>query len=206
MEDVLEIYQLPYNKKRPVVCLDEANRQLIGEVQQHRPVRPGQVALYDYEYIRNGVANLFVMLEPLTGQRQIKVTARRTKEDFAHCLRDLAEIHYPDVEKIVIVMDNLNTHTLASLYVAFEPKKARHLAERFEIHYTPKHGSWLNMAELEINALSRQCLARRIPHIEEMNNEVQAWVAQRNNHKTTVRWQFTTADARIKLRHLYPRI
>jgi hypothetical protein len=206
MEDVLEVYQRPYDAKRPVVCFDETNRQLIGETRTPRPVRPGQPTHYDYEYVRNGVANLFVMFEPLATRREVKVTARRTAVDFAHCLRDLAETHYPDAEKIVMVMDNLNTHSLASLYAAYEPGLARRLAERFEIHYTPKHGSWLNMAELEISALSRQCLARRIPSMETMASEVNAWVTERNNHKTTVNWQFTTADARIKLRHLYPKI
>jgi hypothetical protein len=206
MEDVLEVYQLPRDAQRPVVCFDETNRQLIGETRTPRPVQPGQPAQHDYEYVRNGVGNLFMMFEPLAAQREIKVTERRTAVDFAHCLYDLAETHYPDAEKIVLVMDNLNTHSLASLYAAYEPGLARRLAKRFEIHYTPKHGSWLNMAELEISALSRQCLARRIPSMEKMASEVNARVTGRNNHKTTVNWQFTTADARIKLRHLYPKI
>jgi hypothetical protein len=148
MEDVLEVYKRPYDEKRPVVCFDETNRQLIGEIETPRPVQPGQAALYDYEYVRNGVVNLFMMFEPHVGKREVKVTERRTAKDFAHCLRDLAETHYPDAEKIIIVMDNLNTHTLASLYAAFEPELARHLRERFEIHYTPKHGSWLNRTRL----------------------------------------------------------
>ena len=206
MEDVLEVYKLPYDEKRPVVCLDETNRQLIEETRTPRPFRPGQAALYDYEYARNGVANLFMMFEPLAHRREVAATERRTAQDFAHCLRDLAETQYPDAEKIILVMDNLNTHSLSSLYAAFEPDKARRLCERFEIHYTPKHGSWLNMAELEIGVLSRQCLGRRIASITKMAEEVQSWVAQRNKEKTTVHWQFTTADARIKLRHLYPRI
>jgi hypothetical protein len=206
MEDVLEVYKLPYNEKRPVVCLDETNRQLIEETQTPRPVRSGQAAIYDYEYVRNGVANLFMMFEPLARRREVTVTERRTAQDFAHCLRDLAETQYPDAEKIILVMDNLNTHSLSSLYAAFEPETARRLCERFEIHYTPKHGSWLNMAELEIGVMSRQCLGRRIATIEKMADEVQSWVAQRNKEKSTVRWQFTTADARIKLRHLYPHI
>jgi len=206
MEDVLEVYKLPYNEKRPVVCFDETNRQLIGETRTPCPVRPGQAALYDYEYVRNGVANLFMMFEPLAKRRKVTVTRRRTREDFARCLRDLAETQYPDAEKIILVMDNLNTHSLSSLYAAFEPGTARGLCERFEIHYTPKHGSWLNMAEMEIGVMSRQCLGRRIADIEKMTAEVQSWVSQRNKEKTTVRWQFTTADARIKLRHLYPRI
>jgi len=206
MEDVLEVYKLPYNEQRPVVCFDETNRQLIGETREPRPARPAEAALYDYEYVRNGVANLFMMFEPLAARRKVAVTERRTREDFAHCLRDLSEQHYPDAEKIILVMDNLNTHSLASLYAAFEPDEARRLCERFEIHYTPKHGSWLNMAELEIGVMSRQCLGRRIATMDKMAGEVQAWVTQRNNQKTTVHWQFTTADARVKLQHLYPRI
>ena len=206
MEDVLEVYKRPYDETQPVVCFDETNRQLIGETQNPRPAQPGHRAQYDYEYVRNGVANLFMMFEPLKGRREVKVTQRRTGNDFADCLRDLAETQYPNAEKIVLVMDNLNTHTLASLYAAFDPEAALRLAQRFEIHYTPKHGSWLNMAELEIGVMSRQCLGRRIPSIEKMSAEVKSWVTQRNNQKTTVHWQFTTADARIKLQHLYPRI
>jgi hypothetical protein len=206
MEDVLEVYKLPYTQKRPVVCLDETNRQLIGETRTPRPVQPGQPAQYDYEYTREGVANLFMMFEPLAKRRQVRVTQRRTRKDFAYCLRDIAERQYPDAEKIVLVMDNLNTHSLSSLYAAFEPQTARNLCERFEIHYTPKHGSWLNMAELEIGVMSRQCLGRRMACIETMAHEVESWVTQRNSQKSTVHRQFTTADARIKLQHLYPRI
>jgi len=206
MEDVLEVYKRPYDKKCPVVCVDETNRQLIEETRTPRLVKAGQAALHDYEYARNGVVNLFMMFEPLSCWREVKVTERRTMQDFSHCLRDLAEIHYPDAEKIIVVMDNLNTHSLASLYATFEPEVALRLAQRFEIHYTPKHGSWLNMAELEISVMSRQCLGQRIPSIEKMTSEVQAWVAKRNSGKATVRWQVTTADARIKLQHLYPRI
>jgi hypothetical protein len=206
MEDVLEVYKLPYNEERPVVCLDETNRQLIGETRIPLPVKPGQVALHDFEYVRNGVGNIFMMSEPLAGRREVKVTERRTKQDFAHCLYDLSETHYPEVEKIILVMDNLNTHSLASLYATFEPEKARQLCERFEIHHTPKHGSWLNMAELEIGIMSRQCLGQRIPSIEQMDIEVRSWATQRNSQKSSVRWQFTTADARIKLQHLYPQI
>jgi hypothetical protein len=205
MEDVLETYKLPFNPVRPVVCLDETNRQLIGETRKPLPVQAGQAAIYDYEYVRNGVADLFMLFEPLSGRREVKVTESRTRQDFACCLRDLACTHYPLAEKIVLVMDNLNTHTLASLYAAFPPSEARRLAERFEIHYTPKHGSWLNMAEIEIGILSRQCLNRRIGTIERMSDEVAAWVTQRNKRRSTVHWQFTTADARIKLQHLYPK-
>jgi hypothetical protein len=205
MEDVLETYTLPLNPQRPVVCLDETNRQLIGETRTPLPTQPGQVAIHDYEYVRNGVTDLFMMFEPLSGRREVKVTESRTRQDFAACLRDLAFTHYPDAEKIVLVMDNLNTHTLASLYATFPPAEARSLAERFEIHYTPRHGSWLNMAEAEIGILSRQCLNRRIGTIERMSSEVAAWVRQRNGEKSTAHWQFTTADARIKLQHLYPK-
>jgi len=206
MEDVLEVYKRPYDEKTPVVCIDESNRQLIEETRTPRPLQPGQAALYDYEYARNGVGNLFMMFEPLAHRREVKVTERRTAKDFAQCLRDLAETQYPDAEKIVLVMDNLNTHSPASLYATFEPEQALRLAQRFEIHYTPKHGSWLNMAELEIGVMSRQCLGQRIPSIEKMTDEVKSWVTQRNSEKATVRWQFTTADARIKLQHLYPRV
>ena len=206
MEDVLEVYKRPYDENAPVVCVDEVNRQLIEETQPPRPTQPGQSALYDYEYIRNGTANLFMMFEPLVGRRQVKVTERRTIPDFAHCLKDLADTEYPEAEKIILVMDNLNTHSLASLYATFEPDVALRLAQRFEIHYTPKHGSWLNMAEIEISVLSGQCIRKRIPSIEKMKSEVQSWVTQRNNEKTTVDWHFTTADARIKLKHLYPKI
>jgi len=206
MEDVLEVYKRPYDEKRPVICFDETNRQLIEEIRTPRPVQPGQAALHDFEYKRNGVVNLFMMFQPLAPWRHVKVGEQRTATDFAHCLRDLSDVHFPNAEKIILVMDNLNTHSLASLYVAFGAPQARRLCERFEIHYTPKHGSWLNMAELEIGVMSRQCLVQRIPTIEKMTAEVQAWVGQRNNEKATVRWQFTTADARVKLQHLYPRI
>jgi hypothetical protein len=206
MEDVLETYTLPYDPKRPVVCLDETSRQLIGESRIPIPPRPGQPGICDYEYVRNGVADLFMMVEPLSGRREVLVSPTRTRKDFAWCLRDLAVCHYPGAEKIILVMDNLNTHSLASLYAAFPPEQARALAERFEIHHTPKHGSWLNMAELEIGILSRQCLNRRIAGIEEMRDEVAAWVTERNNRKTTIQWQFTTPNARIKLQHLYPQI
>jgi hypothetical protein len=203
MEDVLETYTPPYNPGRPVVCLDQTSRQLIGETRLPMPARPG---IYDYEYVRNGVADLFMMVEPLCGRREVMVRETRTRKDFARCLRDLAVRHYPDAEKIILVMDNLNTRSLASLYAAFPPEQARSLAKRFEIHHTPKHGSWLNMAELEIGILNRQCLNRRIAGIEEMRDEVAAWVTERNSRKTTIRWQFTTPDARIKLQHLYPQI
>jgi len=205
MEDVLEIYKLPYDPLRPVVCLDETNRQLIGEKRNPIPVTSGQPGKYDYEYVRNGVADIFMMFEPLASRRYTQVTDTRTKTDFAHCLRDLSDKYYPNAEKIIIVMDNLNTHSLASLYEAFSPGEARRLAERFEIHFTPKHASWLNMAEIEIGVLSRQCLKRRIPIKDEMEHEVRCWTSQRNAECLSVNWHFTTQDARIKLKRLYPK-
>ena len=206
MEDVLAVYKRPYDPARPVVCLDETNKQLIGEVATPIPMAPGRVARVDYEYERKGVANMFMMSEPLSGQREVVVTGRRTKKDYAMCLRKLADEMYPDAEKIVLVQDNLNTHSLASLYEAFEPSEAWRLSQRFEMHYTPKNGSWLNMAEIEIGILGRQCLSRRIDKMDDLRREVQAWTAARNTAATKVNWQFTTEDARIKLRRLYPSI
>jgi len=206
MEDVLEVYTKPYDPLRPVVCLDETSRQLIGEVNTPLPMVPGKPQIYDYEYVRNGVANIFMMFEPLAARRYTAVTDTRTKIDFANCLRDLSDKYYPHVEKIVLVMDNLNTHNLSSLYEAFTPCEARRLAERFEIHYTPKHGSWLNMAEIEIGVMSRQCLKHRIPSKKVMAYQVKAWTCSRNSANMSVDWQFTTDDARIKLKHLYPKI
>ena len=206
MEDVLEVYKRPYDAKRPVVCLDETSKQLIGEVQSPVPAVPGQVAQYDYEYVRNGVANLFMIFEPLAGQRDVEVTERRTKKDWALCVRKIADEMYPDAEVIVLVEDNLNTHSPASLYEAFEPAEAKRLADRFEFHYTPKHGSWLDMAEIELGILGRQCLARRIDNADDLRREVNAWEAERDKAGIKVDWQFTTADARIKLNRLYPSI
>jgi hypothetical protein len=204
MEDVLETYKLPYDPRFPVVCLDETSRQLIGETRPSLPMRPGDVKKTDFEYRRNGTANLFMMFEPWTGWRHVEVTSRRTRVDFAGCVKKLVDEYYPDAEKIVLVMDNLNTHTTGSLYEAFEPEEARRLAEKLEIHYTPKHGSWLNMAEIEIGVLSRQCLAKYIDTREKMEQEVATWETDRNEKQNTVNWQFTTADARIKLKKLYP--
>jgi len=206
MEDVLEVYKRPYNSQRPVVCLDETSKQLIGEARTPVPAAPGQVAHYDSEYIRNGVANLFMIFEPLAGQRDVEVTDRRTKKDYAQCLRKLSDQMYPDAQIIVLVQDNLNTHSPASLYEAFEPAEAKRLAERFEFHYTPKHGSWLDMAEIELGILGRQCLSRRIDNIEELRRQAKTWQNSRNETKAKVNWQFTTADARIKLTRLYPSI
>jgi hypothetical protein len=204
MEDVLEVYKRRYDPKRPVVCLDETSKQLIGEVQKPVPARPGQAAHYDYEYLRNGVANLFMIFEPLAGRRDVEVTDRRTKQDYAQCLLKLSDQIYPDAEMIVLVQDNLNTHSPASLYEAFEPEQAKRLAERFEFHYTPKHGSWLDMAEIELGILGRQCLSRRIDNVKDLRREVKAWEKSRDRARAKVNWQFTTADARIKLRRLYP--
>lgn len=204
MEDVLEVYKRPYDPKRPVVCLDETSKQLIGEVRTPVPPAPGRVAHYDCEYVRNGVANLFMIFEPLAGQRDVEVTDRRTKKDYAECLRKLSDEVYPDAECIVLVQDNLNTHSPASLYEAFEPAEAQRLAERFEFHYTPKHGSWLDMAEIELGILGRQCLSQRIDNIKDLRRQVEAWEKSRDNAEVKVNWQFTTADARIKLKRLYP--
>ena len=206
MEDVLDVYKRPYNPKFPTVCFDETNRQLIAETRKTIRAKPGQPKRKDYEYHRNGVVNLFMMFEPLKARRHVKVTDRRTRKDFAECIRELVDVHYPDAEKIVLVMDNLNTHSAGSLYEAFEPAEARRLAGKLEIHYTPKHGSWLNMAEIEIGVLSRQCLSRHIPTKGQMATEVAAWEQKRNQADAAVDWQFTTADARVKLKRLYPAI
>jgi hypothetical protein len=206
MEDVLEVYHRPYDEKRPLVCLDEASKQLVGEVVQPLPAEPGQPERFDYEYVRNGTANLFMISEPLLGWRHVAVTERRTAQDFAEVLRWLAEDVHPDAEAIVLVLDNLNTHKLASLYETFPPEQARRLAERFEIHYTPKHGSWLNVAEIELSVLARQCLDRRIESGAALRQEITAWEEPRNDRAVEVRWRFTTPEARIKLHRLYPSV
>jgi hypothetical protein len=206
MEDVLDVYKRPYDPKRPNVCLDETSKQLIGETRIPVLASPGQPARYDYEYKRNGVANLFMMFEPLVGKRHVKVTQRRTKIDWAHCVRKMVEQIYPDAEKIILVMDNLNTHSKSSLYEAFEPAEAKRIADKLEIHYTPKHGSWLDMAEIELGILARQCLSRRIDNMEQLKDEVFAWQMNRNVDEIKVNWRFTTEDARIKLKKLYPSI
>ncbi len=206
MEDVLEVYHRPFNPKRPQVCLDEASKQLVGEVVQPIPAGPGQPERFDYEYVRNGTANLFMISEPLAGWRHVMVTERRTAKDFAEVLRWLAEDVYPEADAIVLVMDNLSTHKLASLYEALPPEQARRIAERFEVHYTPKHGSWLNVAEIELSVLARQCLDRRIESIDELLKELEPWSVERNDRAIGVNWRFTTADARIKLRRLYPAV
>jgi len=204
MEDVLEVYQRPHDPARPVVCLDETLKQLIKETRRPIPPRPGQPARHDYEYERNGTANLFMLFAPLEGWRHVEVTDHHTAVDYAQILRDLSDEYFPSAAKIVLVQDNLNIHTPASLYQAFPPAEARRLTERFEWHYTPKHGSWLDMAESEIGVLSRQCMGRRIPDKQTLTDEVSAWQSQRNKNHTKANWQFTNENARIKLHQLYP--
>jgi DDE superfamily endonuclease len=206
MEDVLEVYKRPYDPECPVVCLDETSKQLIGETRTPLPTAAGQPQRIDYEYERKGTANLFMIFEALAGWRWVKVTERRTAVDFAEVIRELVDERYPQTKRIVLVMDNLNTHKLASLYEAFPPEEARRLAERLEIHYTPKHGSWLDMAETELSVLAGQCLNRRIDNQEDLIREVRAWETQRNEAECTIVWRFTTKDARIKLKRLYPSI
>jgi transposase len=204
MEPVLDTYERPFDPDRPVVGVDEASVQLVEEVRDPVPAAPGRPARIDYEYKRNGTANLFVATQPLVGWREVVITERRTAVDFAGFLKHLADDIYAEAKKITLVLDNLNTHTPASLYQAFEPAEAHRLAARFEWVYTPKHGSWLNVAELEFAALRKQCLGRRIGTMEELRAEVEAWQDERNERAVEINWQFTTADARIKLRHLYP--
>ncbi|MGA8769003.1 MAG: IS630 family transposase [Rhodomicrobium sp.] len=204
MEDVLEVYQRPRDPERPVVCLDETSKQMIVETHEPIPAKPGRKARHDYEYERGGVANLFMMFAPLEGWRHVKVTDRHAAIDYAHTLKDLSDMHFPGAAKIVLVQDNLSTHKPASLYEACPPSEARRLVERFEWHYTPKHGSWLDMAESELGVLSTQCLDRRIPDKQTLISEVAAWQDNRNTHHAKADWQFTTADARIKLKRLYP--
>ena len=204
MEEVLAVYMRPRDARRPLVCLDETSKQLILETRPTIPMQPGRPARSDYEYERNGTANLFMMFAPLEGWRHVKVTDRRTSVDYAHALKDLSDTHFPDADKIVLVQDNLNTHKMASLYEAFAPAQARRLVERFEWIYTPRHGSWLDMAESELAVLSTQCLDRRIPDKKTLIREIAAWEKRRNKHHAKADWQFTTADARIKLKHLYP--
>jgi hypothetical protein len=206
MEDVLEVYRRPYDPNRPQVCMDESSKQQLQEIRTPIAPEPGQVERYDTEYERNGVSNLFMFFEPLGGWRHVEVTDRRTAVDWAEQIRQLVDVHYPDAERITLVMDNLNTHAPASLYKAFSPEEARRILERLEIHYTPKHGSWLNMAEIELSILSKQCLDRRIGDQATLKREVAAWEASRNAHTEPMQWRFTTADARIKLKRLYPTI
>lgn len=201
---MLEVYTRPYDPCRPLVCMDETPKQLVGETRRALPMAAGQVARHDYEYVRNGVANVFLFFEPLVGRRRLKVTERRTRIEWAEGVRELVDRVHPKAEKIVLVMDQLNTHHPGSLYEAFPPAEAKRIADRLEIHYTPKHGSWLNMAEIELAVLSRQCLDRRIRDIQGLRRQAGAWETERNSQQVKVRWRFTTPDARIKLRRLYP--
>ncbi len=206
MEDILDLYHQPYDPKRPMVGMDETSKQLIGETRSRIGAQVGRVERYDYEYQRKGVSNIFMFFDPLGGWRHVKVTERRTKADWAHCMQELVDTHYPKAEVIRVVMDNLNTHNPAALYEVFEPAEARRILSKLEFHNTPVHGSWLNVAEIELSVLSRQCLSRRIPDKDTLTSEVAAWEIDRNGAGMKVDWRFTTADARIKLKHLYPSI
>ena len=206
MEDVLDVYARPFDPKRPLVCLDEGSKQLLQDSRPSLAMHPGQPAREDYEYIRQGTCSFFMAFAPLLAWRHVCVTERRTAKDFAQVIKDLVDVHFPDADKMVLVMDNLNTHTPASLYEAFAPQEAKRLADKLEIHYTPKHGSWLDMAEIELSVLARQCLDRHIPDVDMLTREVAAWEQARNDAKRTVNWRFTTADARVKLRKLYPTV
>ena len=206
MEEVLDLYAQPLDPQRPLVCMDETSKQLLADVREPLPLEPGQPLRYDSEYERNGVNNLFLAFAPLLAWRTVTVTDQRTKLDWAAFVKDLVDVHFPKAEVITLVVDNLNTHTIASLYEAFEPAEAHRIARKIDLHYTPKHGSWLNMAEIEFSALSRQCLNRRIPDTDLLTREVAAWSTERNANCATVDWRFTCKDARIKLKHLYHKI
>ena len=205
MEDVLSVYHLPYDPDYPVVCMDEANKQLVGEVRTPILGKPGQPKRIDDEYVRNGVAEIFMEVEPLAGKRHVAVTERRTRKDWARQIKSMLDERYPEAIKVRLIMDNLNTHNIASLYETFEPQEAHRLASRLEVHHTPKHGSWLNMAEIELSVLKGQCLNRRIADMPTMAAEVLAWEKHRNSSAKTINWQFTTAEARVKLKSLYPK-
>ncbi len=204
MEDVLDVYKRPFDPCFPQVCMDEVSKQLLRDTRAPLPMEPGKPERVDYEYERGGVANLFLFCEPLAGKRWVDVTEHRTKVDWAHQIKELVDERYPEAERIALVMDNLNTHRPASLYEAFPPQEAKRLADKLEIHYTPKHGSWLNIAEIELSVLSRQCLNQRVPDFEALQEEVEAWQERRNSEACKVDWRFTTEDARIKLKRLYP--
>lgn len=206
MENVLAVYTRPHDAKHPVVCFDEKSKQLVGEVCKPIAARPGEVERCDYEYVRNGTANLFLMVEPLGGWRHVNVTTRRTKVDFARQMKELVDVHYPDAEKITLVMDNLNTHRMSCLYETFEPTEARRLIEKIEVVHTPKHGSWLNMAECELSVLEKQALGDRVESEAILREQIAVWNADRNARSKGIDWQFKTNDARIKLRRLYPKI
>jgi hypothetical protein len=204
MEDVLDLYAEPFDPQRPQVCFDERPVQLLGDVYDPLPMQPGQARRYDYEYERNGTANLFVMCQPLAGWREVTVTAQRKKTDFAECMRELVDVHFPEAVLIRVVLDNLNTHTPGALYEAFSPQEARRLLRKLEFHYTPKHGSWLNMAEIEISVLSRQCLKQRIGTVPRLEEVTQLWTIRRNDQKATINWCFDVTKARTRLARLYP--
>jgi len=204
MEDILELYQRPYDPNKPLICMDETSKQLVKETRRPIGATPGQPARYDYEYERNGVCNIFMFYEPLGGKRYVSITDRRTKRDWAIQIKELLDVRFPIAEKIVLVVDNLNTHNGSSLYETFPPEEARRLLNRLELHYTPKHGSWLNIAEIELRVISGQCLNRRIPDRQALQNEVAAWQDQRNFKQAKVDWRFSNDDARIKLKRLYP--
>jgi hypothetical protein len=204
MEDVLDLYAQVYDQQYPQICFDERPCQLISEKRIPLPAKPGQLKRYDYEYVREGTCNIFGLFQPLTGWRKMKVTSQRTAIDFAHCMKQLVDEQFPEAIKVKVVLDNLNTHTPASLYKAFAPSEAKRILDRLEFHYTPKHASWLNMVEIEFSVLSRQCLNRRIPNIETMKQEVSAWTVERNRQRATVDWCFNCQDARVKLKRLYP--
>lgn len=206
MEAILDLYQQPYDPKMPLVCMDEKSKQLLADTRTPLLPRPGIPAREDYEYERHATCNLFIAFEPLQSRRHVEVTDRRTAIDWAHFMKQIADVQYPHAERIRVVLDNLNTHNAGSFYEAFEPTEARRLALRFEFHYTPKHGSWLNMAEIELSALERMCLEQRLPTQAAVKTEVMAWEQERNDHALTVDWRFTTPDARIKLKTLYPSI
>jgi len=206
MEDILEVYALPYDPNIPMICMDEQPYQLLGESQEPIPMSQGNIGKQDYEYVRQGTCSIFMFTEPLAAWRHVHASKRRTKQDWAERIRELLEVYYPEAQKIRLVMDNLNTHTIASLYEAFSPDIAQQLAKRLEIHFTPKHGSWLNIAEIELSAMTTQCLGRRISTMEELQTQLSAWESSRNSNTKPVDWQFKTSDARIKLRWLYPKI
>lgn len=204
MENVLDIYKKPYSKDYPVVCMDESPKQLIEEMRTTIPMKPGQETRVDYEYIRHGVVNIFMANEPLRGKRYVEVTKQKTKKDWAYFVRDIADKHYPKAKRITLLMDNFKTHNASALYEAFEPKEAKRIWDRFEFVYTPKHGSWLNMAEIELHVLNGQCLNRHLAIEKKVREEVEAWQRNRNNCNSKINWQFTTKEARIKLKKLYP--
>jgi DDE superfamily endonuclease len=204
MEDVLDVYHRPYDPRFPQLCMDEGSKQLLAETREPLAMEPGEPKREDYEYEREGVCSVFLVCEPLTGKRFLKVTERRTKGDWAHFMRDIIDKQYKGAEKIILVMDNLNTHTLSSFYTAFPAPEARRLAQKLEIHYTPKHGSWLNIAEIELSILARQCLSARLSSIQQVQEQVAAWQQQRNQSHVSINWRFTSEDARVKLKRLYP--